>query len=230
MAAVLAAGEHAALSHLCAATLWRVWRRGTNGIDVVTPDRRRSRPGVRIHGSRILDPTDVTKREGIPVTTVPRTLVDLADVMTAERLANVIHEAAFRNVFDARATREAINRAHGRRGTSVLARALAAHESGSAGTRSSLEDRFLALVRQARLPEPQVNVHVPAGGQEIEVDFHWPDRRLCVEIDGPGHGRPRTQHEDRARDEALHRAGHRVVRLREEDLELGARVVERLTE
>jgi predicted transcriptional regulator of viral defense system len=110
MAAVLEAGEGAALSHLAAAKLWEIWRRRVTTIDVVSP--RRSRLPY-VHRTQHLDPRDVTKRNGIPVTTVARTLVDLTDILTSEQLANVIHEAAFRQRFSERAARAAIERARG---------------------------------------------------------------------------------------------------------------------
>src|SRR5688572_12077440 len=183
---------------------------------VLTPDRRRSQRGLRIHSARGLGAGDVTRRDGIPVTSVPRTLVDLGTVLGAEQLANVIHEAAFRGWFDETAARGALARANGHPGAGVLQRALDAHASGSAGTRSGLEDRFLALVRAADLPEPLVNVRI-AG---IEVDLHWPDRRLCVEIDGAAHGRPRTRREDGIRDWRLGQAGYEVIRIPGDDVDL----------
>jgi len=218
MAAVLWAGEGAALSHLAAAALWRVWRRPVPGIDVVAPRSRRARSGVRAHECRRLDPRDVTRVRGVPVTTVARTLVDLGDVLDPHRLANVIHEAAFRERLDLEAVHAAMARAHGRRNLGVLVAALDAHAGGSAGTRSGLEDAFLELVGAGGIPGPLVNVGVRAGGRRIETDFHWPDRRLCVEIDGPGHERPRTRRDDRARDRLLRGAGHAVLRFTGDDL------------
>jgi predicted transcriptional regulator of viral defense system len=209
MAAVLAAGEGAVLSHLAAAKLWEIWRRKVTGTDVTTPRQRRDRPGVRVHRARRLDPRDTTVHDGIPVTTVPRTLVDLSSVLTAAQLANVIHEAAFRNRFDVEATRRATERAAGRRELDVLATALDAHLSGSAGTRSALEDRYLSQFERAGLPAPLVNTKVA----DIEVDFHWPEQELCFEIDGPGHRRPRTRAEDRVRDATLRAAGKEVIRV-----------------
>jgi hypothetical protein len=218
MAAVLAAGEGAALSHVSAASLWEIWRRRTRGADVVAP-RGRSVPGVRLRTYRRLDPRDLTVREGIPVTTVARMLVDLTDVLTRYQLANVIHEAAFRRLFDGEATRAAMERAQGRRRLHVLECAIADHERGSAGTRSGLEDRFLALIASAGLPEPLVNTPVRAGGRRIEVDFYWPEWGLCVELDGDGHARPRTRGEDQARDRALRAAGLEVLRVSGSELD-----------
>ena len=100
----------------------------------------------------------------------------------------MIHEAAFRNLFDAAAVRAAIRRANGRHNLHVLEKALELNAVGSAGTRSELEDRFLALTSDSGLPEPLVNTQV----EDIEVDFHWPELNLVVEVDGPGHARPRA--------------------------------------
>jgi hypothetical protein len=201
-AAVLAAGPDAVLSHEAAAKHWRIWRGRAQQIDVTVPGQRRTRRGFRIHRARTLDKRDVTIHKGIPITTPARTLVDLASVLTRHQLANVIHEAAFRNLFDNDAVREAMARATGRP-TATLHAALQAHAAGSAGTRSELEDRFLANWQG---PEPLVNT-------KIEVDMYWPDQNLVAEIDGPGHERPRTRHEDAARDEALKAAGKTVLRL-----------------
>jgi very-short-patch-repair endonuclease len=201
MAAVLAAGEGAVLSHASAAKHWNVWRGRADAIDITTPGQRRARNGLRIHRARNLDPRDVTIHRGIPVTAVPRTLIDLAATLTPHQLANVIHEAAYRKRFDERTTRAAMARAQGRDLTTLHA-ALQAHAAGSAGTRSHLEDQFLARAKGT----PLVNT-------KIEVDFYWPDQNLVVEIDGPGHDRPRTKREDAARDAALTRAGLRVVRI-----------------
>jgi hypothetical protein len=205
LAAVLAAGEGAVLSHLSAAVHWNIWRRKAVGIDVTVPGQRRPRSGFTIHRARHLDASDVTTYNGIPITTVPRTLVDLASVLTAPQLANVIHEAAYRKRFDECATQRAMERARGRP-LATLDAALGAHAAGSAGTRSALEDEFLETWDG---PQPLVNTKV----EGIEVDFHWPDRHLVVEIDGPGHSRPRTRRDDAQRDATLNRAGIAVVRL-----------------
>jgi hypothetical protein len=174
---------------------------------VVSPKRRQIE-GVRVHHCRNLDPRDVTVFRGIPVTTVARTLVDLTDDLCAERLANVIHEAAFRNRFDLAATRAAMERANGRRRLGVLEAALTLHTAGSPGTRSNAEDAFLSMIRAVGTPEPLVN-HRVAG---LEVDFHWPDLKLVVEIDGHGHRRPRTSLDDKQRDRRLREAGYAVMR------------------
>ena len=103
-------------------------------------------------------------------------------------------------------------RAKGRK-LNVLERALALHRAGSAGTKSDLEDRFLAQIQLAGLEPPLVNAGVQTPHQQFEVDFLWPERKLVVEVDGSGHQRPRTQREDARRDRALKDAGYEVTRV-----------------
>lgn len=224
IAAILAAGEGSGLSHLSAAVHLNAWRRVVTGIDVIAP-RRRTIPGVRLHRCRTLDPRDLTVHRGIPVTTMARTLVDLTDVLTEHQLANVIHEAAFRKRFSEHATRAAMARAPGRN-LGILERALEAHADGSAGTKSELEDQFLAQL-PTDLPSPLVNAGVQTPHQLIEVDFVWPTERLIVEVDGHGHERPRTQRDDAERDRLLNQAGYTVLRVGPEDL--GPEWLERVT-
>ena len=213
MAAILASGPGSHLASLSAAVHTKLWRRRVSDIHVLAP-RERKLAGVRVRAYRSLDQRDVTVRAGIPVTTVPRTLVDLSDVLTAHQLANVIHEAAFRKLFDQRAVRASMIRANGRHNLDVLETALALNAAGSAGTRSELEDRFLALTSKSGLPEPLVNTQV----EDIEVDFHWPRLKLIVEVDGPGHTRPRAQRQDRERDTRLRAAGHTVLRIADDEI------------
>ena len=92
MAAVLAGGRGSALSHQAAGWLWRIRTSGPSWIDVTVTSQRRPRPGLRFHRSA-LPPDEVTVRNGIPVTTVPRTLLDLASVLTPQRLERAVHEA-----------------------------------------------------------------------------------------------------------------------------------------
>jgi hypothetical protein len=215
MAAVLACGPGSYLASLSAAVHMKIWRRRVTGIAVLAPRGRRTPRGVQARRYRRLDAQDVTRRDGIPVTTVPRTLVDLSDVLTPHQLANVIHEAAFRKLFDERVVRVAIDRANGRHNLHVLSKALELNAAGSAGTKSELEDRFLALTSKSGLPEPLVNTQIG----DREIDFHWPSLNLIVEVDGPGHTRPRTKRDDVQRDARLTAAGHTVLRLEEHEIE-----------
>jgi very-short-patch-repair endonuclease len=208
MAAVLAAGKDAVLASMSAAALWRISRWTTNDIFVLVPGHKRRRNDFRLQTCRHLDRLDVTRQHGIPVTTVPRTLVDLTEILTAPQLAYVIHEAAFRRRFDEAGARAAMTRANGRANLARLEEALELNARGSAGTKSELEDRFLAHVREAGVPAPEVNVQV----EGLEVDARW--RHVIFEIDGPGHERPRTRAEDEQRDAKLRAAGYDVVRIR----------------
>ena len=155
---------------------------------------------------RGIHPRDVTEHRGIPVTTIPRMLVDLTDVLGAYELANVIHEAAFRGRFSLLATRDAIARANGRHNLAVLEKALAAQRRRQ--RRSQEPQRARLSLDAQELPEPLVNTQVHG----IEVDFHWPASKLAVEVDGPGHGRPRTKREDALKQPLLEAAGYDVIR------------------
>jgi hypothetical protein len=213
LAAVFWAGDGAALSHLAAAELLRLRRRRASLIDVLGPRRRRAENGVRLHRTRNLDLRDVTTHRGIPVPTIPRLLVDLTDVLIAHELTNVIHEAAFRGRFSLTATHDAMQRANGRHNLAVLERAIAMHLGGSAGLKSGNERALLSLLED--LPEPLVNTRLHG----FEVDFHWPGLKLAVEVDGPGHARPRTKRDDAKRDATLEAAGYTTLRFTDDDLD-----------
>jgi very-short-patch-repair endonuclease len=214
MAAILAAGEGAALAGLCAAALLRITKWEPREIEVVAPGHRRPQAGFRLRTCRNLDARDLTVVNRIPVTTVPRTLIDLTDAEDADDLAFMIHEAAHLKKLNLDATRAAMARANGRHNLDVLEDALRLHLSGSAGTRTRLEKRFKRLVQGAGFPVARINTIVNG----FEVDAYWPG--LCVEIDGPGHRRARSKVDDRIRDAALVAAGYSVVRFTEDDVEL----------
>jgi hypothetical protein len=207
LAAVLAAGGGAALGHDSAAEAFELLRRPAPEIHVVSP-RRRAVKGVRVHRTT-LHPLDVVVYRGIPVTNVARLLVDLTDTRTTEELANMISEAAFRNRFNLDATRRSMARANGRHNLHVLEAAIDSYLHGSKGTKSRKEIAFLALVKSAGIEQPLVNTVV----EGEEVDAHWPDRRLIVEVDGDGHRRPNVKRNDARRDRLLIAAGWRVVRV-----------------
>jgi hypothetical protein len=214
LAAVFACGAGALLSHFAAAELWRVRRRVPGEpIDVLVPRTRAAPGGVRVHKARTIDPRDRAKLRGIPLTSVPRLLVDLSDRVEPLELANVIHEADFRGRFDRPAVQAAIERATGRRRLGVLEQAIAYHLNGSAGFKSGNEKRSFALLDG--LPEPLVNV----GFEGLEIDFRWPELHVAVEVDGSGHGRARTEREDAAVDLALRVAGYTVLRFSVHDLD-----------
>ena len=206
MAAVLSGGSGAALSHEAAAVLWGLRKPRGPRIDVTVPRSagRRRRRLIVIHRSP-LEPDDVTVREAIVVTTPARTLLDLAGVLTQRQLERTIDEAEFLGL-----DLSGLLPRRGRRGGALLRTVLTQHDAGSTWTRSQLEERMLALCRRAGLPRPHVNQEV----QGLEVDFHWPEQRLIVEIDDWSSHRGRGAFErDRVRDAVLVEAGWRVVRM-----------------
>jgi very-short-patch-repair endonuclease len=213
LAAVFAAGDGAALSEFCAARLCRISRFPAPVISVVAPRKVRI-AGVRVHRCARLQPRDLTCRDGIPVTTVPRTLVDLTDHLTAEQLANVIYEAAFRGWFSVGETRAAMARANGRHHLDRLDEAIDMHLAGSAGTKSEKEDIFQALIGD-RFPKPAINVRLFG----FEVDCVWTDHRLVVEVDGGGHDRPRARRKDARLDRAMKAGGYDVLRFTDFEIE-----------
>jgi hypothetical protein len=215
LAGVYAAGEGAGLSHLCCAALWEVRELRTDFVDVVAPKRRQPSGPLRVHVSRTLIPSDITIRKGIPVTTIARMCVDLTDVLTPHQLANVMHEADYRKLLSLAQLGEAMDRGKGRPNLHRLEKALALNAGGSAGTKSPHEDAFLALLESVGIAEPLVNTQLLGE----EVDCHWPERKLVVEVDGRGHGRPRTKRDDAIRDKVLHEAGWQVLRFSGQDIE-----------
>ena len=219
MAAVLASGNDAVLSHTSAARLWGIWRGHEGGTHVVSRRFRHDLADVVRHRSRRLEPIDVVQRNGIPVTTVARTIIDLADILTPHQLANVLHEAAYHKLLDLNQLRLAVARLHGRPTLYAIESAIHAHVTGSAGTRSRLEDRFAAHVcDQDDIDQPRSNTKVMASGRTLEVDFLWFDQQVVVEIDGPAHRRPRSRKDDATRDQLLRAAGFTVLRFAADDI------------
>lgn len=203
MAAVLACGEGAVLSHRSAAAHWNLTREAPVRTDVTVPSRGgRKRPGITIHRTRRLPGQERTSKDGIPVTIVARTLLDLADAVPVE---GAVARADRAELLDIDEVHRTIAENPGRRGTKRLLDALDAPIL----TRSELEEAFRALARSAGVPEPQVNTR--AAG--LEVDFHWPSHHLVVEADGNRYHRGlERQERDRRREAILARAGIRTHR------------------
>lgn len=202
MAALLAAGPGAVLSHRSAAELHGLLPPlPETAIDVTVPTQRRRRRGVRVHRHRLVT-SEMTHRAGLPVTTVARTLRDLASFLSEHELERAAAEAEVRGLIVAADLCSGPG-SGSRRLDAVL-------QAGPALTRSEAERRLLALVRGARLPPPRVNSRVG----RYEVDFCWSDHRLIVEVDGFAyHGSRAAFERDRIRDADLQEAGYRVLRL-----------------
>ena len=204
MAATLATAG--VLSHHSAASLHDLPVRD-NGLTRVTVAGRARRPRIDAHRAR-LHPRDRTVRRGIPVTTVARTLVDLAHALDDHALHRAVREAQFRGLFDDDRIADALTRRPARR--------LAAYLVDSTMTQTELEDRFLQLCRRYRIPAP-----LTQHGHSPRVDFAWPDRHLIVEVDGWEAHRTRVAfQDDRTNTNLLQIAGNVVLRYTWDDIRI----------
>lgn len=218
MAAVLAVGPGAVLSHRDAAQIHGLGSYAGSRIDVSTAAQRSDTQRLRVYARRRLDADDVTTVNGIPTTTVARTLVDLAEVVQPDSLRKALGEAERQGKLDSKAIEEALKRRRGRRGpaTARLRATLADLERhGATMTRSRLEDRFLSLLAAQDLPRPQTNAQVDG----YEADAVWRSHRLVVELDGwDSHKTRRAFQRDRTKANALTTAGWTVLRFTHDDV------------
>jgi very-short-patch-repair endonuclease len=210
MAAVLAAGPGAVLSHASAAALWEIRPTSATRIDVTVGSAggRGKRAGLHIHRTPTLQADEITERQGIRVTTPARTLLDLAAILPRRALERALDEAEIHELYD-HASLDALARTHaGERGARCLQRALD-EDADPTLTDSELEELMLALCDDHRLERPKPQAWV-AG---LRVDFLFAASRLVVETDGYRYHRTRRAFErDRERDAILARAGYRTLR------------------
>lgn len=208
MAAVLACGDGALLSHRSAAALWGVARAGTAIPEVTSRHGHGRRRDVTLHRCRLYL-EDHSVRDGIPVTSVARTLFDLGEALHPSRLQRAFEEADRLGLLNFGTLERLCERSHGRRALEPVRRVMGGFVVPPE-TRSELEHRFATLCRQAGLPAPSTNVLVA----DFQVDVLWPAERLVVELDGFAFHNHRAAFErDRVRDAALAVAGYRVLRL-----------------
>jgi very-short-patch-repair endonuclease len=207
MAAVLACGDGAVLSHGSAAALWGIGvERGEVEVAVPSPAPRSPR-GVRVRRRPTLRPASRVIRHGIPVTDVVQTLVDLASRLGPKAVERAVSDADIHGYINPPQLRRALADHRGERGVARL-RLLLDHRTFRL-TRKQLEQRFLPLARQAGLPVPLTKQII----NEFEVDFWWPGLKLVVETDGLRYHRtPAEQARDRLRDQTHTAAG--LVNLR----------------
>ena len=203
-AALLYGGDDAVLSHTSAAWVWSLIDTEPKRIHLTLPGRRSSLPGVRVHHSRQIDRAE---RGGFPVTSVARTLLDIAGMLPFRQVRRALAEAEYRKVLEP-AEIHAIT-GSGRRGSRALRLALAKHLPELAETVSVLEERFLELCELAALPLPQVNRRAGL----MRVDAIWRNELLAVEVDGgDSHAGLGQMKRDRERELALRARGFQVVR------------------
>jgi len=209
MAAVLACGREAVVSHWTAAARWKLLRPTRGWIHVSAPTDRRVK-GIVSHHVPKLHAGERTKRDGIPITSVPRTLLDISGVADERTLRRAVNQAARSGWLNQRAV-EAVMRRNARRGgTKQLRAVIASVHPQTRRTRSDLEVAFLELCDTYGIPTPVANGKVHG----IEVDFHWPGTSLVVELDSyEYHRTPIERENDRRRDEWLERCGYEVLRV-----------------
>ncbi len=199
LAAVLACAPNAVASHLSAAWLWGLLRSRPGTFHVTAPTRRHARERIQLHYAPLAD-EDRALRDGIPVTSVARTLLDYAGMSSDARLEFALERSEERDLFDLRAVDALLARTGGHPGIGRLRRALAIYRDDPAFTRSKLERRFRQLVRRSGLPMPAANAWVG----EYEVDAYWPAERFGVELDVyETHGTRAAFERDRLRQENL---------------------------
>jgi hypothetical protein len=226
LAAVLACGRGALLSHYSAAWLWGLSKHRPAPFHVTVPQPRRGRPPIRLHYARSLTDEDRELQEGIPATSVARTLLDLAAASDADRLCRLIERAEELDKLDLGAVEAVLTRNRGHRGAGRLRRAIASHRP-SPFTRSGLERRFLALALAAGLPRPSMNFNAHG----FELDAYWPELRFAVELDSfRTHGTRGAFGRDRLRQEDLKLVGIEMTRVTDDRIEREPqRVIERVS-
>jgi hypothetical protein len=224
----MACGSKAVLSHRSAADLWGL-RPSSTRVEVTVPTVARAIGDIEIHRSRLLGAADVTTVDGIPVTSVARTLLDLAGVLRPGDLMVAIDRAERLDLFDLTAVVEVLGRARGRRGAGLLRRAVAAYQHSTQKTK--LERNFKRLLEHAPdIPSPSFNALVDGETGTHEVDAFWQERALAVQVDGFEFHRTRRDRErDAASDADLELAGYRVMRFTWDDVTVhGERTLRRL--
>jgi predicted transcriptional regulator of viral defense system len=216
MAAVLACGPGAVLSHQTAAALHGLRRTDRAKVDVTVPRRsRRAHPGIDVHRSTILTDTDVTTVGGIPCTTVARTLLDLAAVLQRRPVERAFDQAEMERVLSLRAIDDLLRRNPTHQGARVVKAILAEHYVGTTPTVNEYEEAFFAICRRIDVPIPEVNqwVDLHDGAPPIKADFLWREQRVIVETDSVKyHGTHQARQRDPRRDQRAMLAGWRTVR------------------
>lgn len=216
MAAALAIGPEAVVSHRTAALLHGLMDYNGSKTEVTIPGCHSRRRGqLVIHSSTNITPADITLEDNIPCTSVARTLLDLADVLGRRRLERAFDQADVMGAFDLLAIEDQIERNATRPAARKVTALLDEHYIGSTPTESELEEAFLALCGRIDVPPPEVQqwIVLPDGGEPIRADFLWREQRVVVETDGDRYHRtPQRRSADRRKDQRLIVHGFTPVR------------------
>lgn len=200
----------AVASHGSAAYLWGLYRYAPERIDVTAPIRRRAKREFAVHFSSILAPEDRGEREGIPVTSVARTLLDLAIRSKPRQLEHLLERAEELELLDLHEVEDVLHRAGGHRGRGPLRRALALYQPDPSFTRSRFEKQFRRLVIRVGITAPSMNFNAHG----YELDAYWPELRFAVELDlFETHGSRAAFERDRLRQEELKLLGIEMIRV-----------------
>ncbi len=213
MAAVLAHGPRAVLSHRSAGQLWGLCPRGSIAPEVTVFGSKRTKKGIVARRGELLR-DEVVRVRGIPVTSVPRTMLDLAATRPEREVERAWNEMEVRRLRDRLSVPKLLMRHPGRKGSLLLAR-LASGEKLPVGiTRNDLEEGFLALIDRFDLPRPRMNARLAVRDRFYEVDCLWEERKVAIELDGGGaHGTTKAFHKDRERDRILTAEGFTTARI-----------------
>jgi putative AbiEi antitoxin of type IV toxin-antitoxin system len=215
LAAVFACGEGALISHGSAAWLWGLSPKYLRQPDVTTPARGHNRTEIRRHHSTILEDADRATCQGVPLTGVARTLLDVSATLSNRRTEGIVEKAELCGLLDLGALDDLLERSGRHAGRKRLRAALEIYRD-PAMSRARTERLFIALVKRAGLPRPAVNYFI-AGH---EIDAYWERERFAVELDGFETHRTRAAFErDPVRIEDLKLAGIDAIRITARRLE-----------
>jgi very-short-patch-repair endonuclease len=219
MAAVLASGDGAVLSHRSATALFGVWGSGAGEIHVTVPRKLRSQPPIRRHFS-MLPEDERDSVDGIPVTSAARAVLDLAGEKGEAAAESALREMEYLGIYGSVSLPTLLARYPKHRGTPICREALERLRDDPGGRlRSDLEELFISFLDANRIPRPRLNAWLSVGEESYQVDCLWPGAHLIAELDGwQSHGTKRAFRKDRKRDRRLGAAGYRVVRITEDQI------------
>ncbi len=219
LAAVFACGPNAVLSHRTAAAHWGFRSYSGSYIHITSPSKSKSRGSIRRHWARLC-PDEVTEQERIPVTTVSRTLFDLASELAPQALESALRQCEYLRLYDSLSIRDLLERYPGHRGNRAIRIALANLGQAPGEVEEGLEERFLSFLDAYGLPRPELNAWLEAQGHRYKVDCLWRRQRLIAELDSwRAHGTRSAFQADKARDRRLLLEGYATTRVTWRQLE-----------
>jgi very-short-patch-repair endonuclease len=207
-AAHLAIGPESVISHRSAAALWGLRPTAIAYVEVTVPGPSRRRSAIRVHRTTWLPDTDVKEIDGLRVTSIARTLLDLGAVTPLRVVERAFDQAEVLRLLDMAEVGRVLQEGTHRPGAPELGRVVARATTGTSITETALEELMLAIIRRAGLPEPICQHPV----LHYRPDFCWPAQRVIAEADGPVHDTPSGREHDARRDIELQNAGWRVLR------------------